>query len=195
LTITQIGDSHVASGTETPAIAAKLAADLGLRPDQVRFSSVGDVGKSASYAKEHPGEFMRNVNGNTDLVIVSFGSNEATKQQGTQYANDYAKLIGQIKARDPGAAIAMVGPTDGNFWNSQKHLPGLASVNQAQESVAARVPNGSYFEVASRMGSVASMRAQGLMASDNLHLTPAGYRKLGTIIADDIASVVKSEKP
>jgi GDSL-like Lipase/Acylhydrolase family len=189
LTITQIGDSHVAAGMETPAIAARLAADLGLKPNQVRFSSVGHVFKTASYAKDHPGEFMKNIHKGTDLVIVSFGSNEATKQEGAQYGSDYAKLIGQIKSHDPGAAIAMVGPTDGNYWNTKTHLPGLESVTQAQENVAARTPNSSYFEVGSRMGSVSSMRSpdHALMVSDNLHLTPKGYSKLGKIIADDIA--------
>jgi lysophospholipase L1-like esterase len=60
-------------------------------------------------------------------------------------------------------------------------------VTREQESVAAHEPNSSYFDVAPRMGSVQSMRAQGLMLSDNLHLTPAGYKKLGAIIADGIA--------
>ncbi len=190
LTITQIGDSHIAFGTETPAIAAKLAQDFGLKPDQIRFSSVGDVGKTASFAKNHPGEFMKNVNKNTDLTIVSFGSNESTTQEGSSYAKDYASLVGQIRARNPGTAIAMVGPTDGNFWSSSKHLPGLESVAKAQESVAAAVPNSAYFRVAPLMGTVASMRSNGLMLGDNLHLTPSGYRKLGGIVADDIANSV-----
>jgi lysophospholipase L1-like esterase len=194
LTITQIGDSHIAFGMETPAIAAKLAADFGLKPDQIRFSSIGDVGKTASYAKDHPGEFMKNIDQNADLVIVSFGSNEATKQEGAQYSHDYGALIDQIKSRDPNGAIAMIGPTDGNFWNTQRHLPGLASVTQSQEGVAAGVSNGAYFEVAPNMGSVASMRSEGLMGSDNLHLTQSGYKKLGGIIADDIANAVINGK-
>ena len=187
LTITQIGDSHIAFGSETPSIAENLAKDLGLKPDQIKFSSVGDVGKTASYAKDHPGEFMKNVNGNADLVIVSFGSNEATSNEGAQYKKDYGALIGQIQSRDPRAAIAMVGPTDGNFWGSSKHLPGLESVTAAQAAVAGETPKSTYLKVASEMGSVATMRSDGSMGTDNLHLTPAGYKKLGGIIADRIA--------
>ena len=192
LTITQIGDSQIAAGIETPAIAAELAADLGLRANQVNFSWVGEVNRTAPYAKDHPGTFMQNVQPNTDLVIVSFGLNESTTQEGAQYVSDYTTLIGQIRSRDHSGAIAMVGPTDGNYWATNKHLVGLDSVRQAQQSVAAQVPNSAYFGGAARLGTVASMRAGQLMVWDNLHLTAAGYQQLGGIVADDIVRRIRS---
>ena len=192
LTITQIGDSHIAAGIETPAIAAKLAADLGLRPDQVSSTYVGRVNETAPQAKDDPKTFMRNVNKDTDLVIVSFGSNDSTKVEGADYKRDYETLIGQIRSRDHSGAILMTGPFDGNYWGLKTHLPGLDSVRQAQASVAAEVPNSAYTGVASRLGLVASMKANGLMGSDNLHLTTAGYEELGGMFADDIAQRIKT---
>jgi len=191
LTIAQIGDSHVKFGMETPALAARLAADTGLQAGQVSYSSVGDVGKTASYANEHPGEFLAKINRNTDLVVVSFGSNEAGGPVGGKYLHDYASLIQKIRGRAPQAAIVMVGPTDGNYWNSSRHLPYLDAVAAAQQRVAANVPDSTYLKIGPQMGSVAAMRQNGLMASDNLHLTARGYQKLGSIIADDISAVLR----
>jgi lysophospholipase L1-like esterase len=185
LTIAQIGDSHVAHGTETAAMVAQLAANNGLRPDQVSASHYGQVGKTATYANQHAAEFLRNINKNTDLVVVSFGSNEAGEKAGN-YSRSYADLISKVRAQAPNASIVMVGPTDGNFWNSNRHLPNLDGVTRAQQTVAAGVPNSAYIDVRPQMGSVASMRQRGLMAGDNLHLTNGGYALLGRMIADDI---------
>lgn len=194
LAIVQIGDSHVKSGVETPALVDRLAADTGLKSGQVGYSFTGDVGKTASYANEHPEEFLRNINQNTDLVIVSFGSNEAGSPVGDKYSNDYASLIQKIRGKAPQAAIVMVGPTDGNYWNSSRHLPYLEEVAAAQQAVAARVPDSSYLKIGPQMGSVASMRQRGLMSSDNLHLTEKGYQLLGSIIADDITEVLRNPR-
>ncbi len=192
LTIAQFGDSHIQFGTETPALVGRLAADSGLQSGQVRFSSFGDVGKTATYANEHPEEFLRNINRNTDLVIVSFGSNESGAQAGSKYANDYAQLIDKVRQKAPQASIVMVGPTDGNFWNTNRHLPYLRSVVDAQKSVAATIPNSAYIDVLDQMPTVQQMRSKNppLMQPDNLHLTTDGYRLLGKIIADDVQSVL-----
>lgn len=191
LTIAQIGDSHIAHGTETPALAGRLAADNGLRPDQVQFSSHGNVGKTASYANQHPDEFLKNINRNTDMVVVSFGSNEAGQRPDGKYARDYAGLIAKVRERAPGAAIVMAGPTDGNFWGSNRHLPYLNEVLQTQQAIASRVPDGAYVRAGAQMGSVASMKQQGLISSDNLHLTSRGYQRLGAILADDITDILR----
>jgi lysophospholipase L1-like esterase len=191
LTIAQIGDSHIKFGAETPALAARLAANTGLQAGKISYSSVGDIGKTASYANEHPGEFLVNINRNTDLVVVSFGSNEAGAPVGRKYVNDYAGLIRKIRGKAPQAAIVMVGPTDGNYWKSSRHLPYLDAVASAQQRVAANVSDSAYLKIGSQMGSVAAMRRNGLMAADNLHLTAKGYQKLGSIIADDITAVLR----
>jgi lysophospholipase L1-like esterase len=191
LTVVQIGDSHVKRGVEPPALAARFASDTGLPARQISYSSVGDVGKTASYANQHSEEFLRNINRNTDLVVVSFGSNEAGNPVGNNYVKDYAGLIHKIRGKAPQAAIVMVGPTDGNYWNSPRHLPYLDAVAAAQESVASNVPDSTYIKVGPQMGSVAYMRSHGLMSADNLHLTDKGYNVLGSILAADISEVLR----
>ncbi len=190
MNIAQIGDSHIAPGTETAALAQKFAANQGLNAGQVEYTSRGVVGKSASDAAAHPQEFLGKLNSHTDLVVVSFGSNEATKQVGNGYKNDYAHLIQQVRQRAPNASILMVGPTDGAYWNSRRELPGLGSVTEAQRAVQARTPNSAYVDIRSLTGSMASMRSRGMLSNDNLHLTNAGYRVAGGIIADSISSTV-----
>jgi lysophospholipase L1-like esterase len=193
LNIVQIGDSHVASGVQTTSLASRLAADAGLQPSQVQYTFTGARGKSASYANENSGQFLRHINKNTDLVVVSFGSNEAGQRAGAKFTNDYSSLIQKIRNNAPQAAIVMAGPTDGNFSGSSRHLPYLDSVAQAQHEVAAQVPDSAYVNVGPQMGSVSSMRARGVMASDNLHLTAKGYQHLGSIIADNIEAEMRRQ--
>jgi lysophospholipase L1-like esterase len=188
VSIAQIGDSHIAPGIETASLAKKFADNEGLNQSQVDYSYKGVVGKSASYAASHPGEFLSKINSNTDLVVVSFGSNEATKQVGNGYKNDYAQLIGQIKQRAPNASILMVGPTDGAYWNSRRQLAGLGSVVEAQKAVQSQTPNSAYLDVRQFAGSMNSMRSRGMLSSDNLHLTAAGYKIVGGSIADSVVA-------
>lgn len=191
VSIVQIGDSHIEAGIETPALAKELAAHNGLRSDQVKYGYYGHIGISASYADKHPNEFLKKVDKNTDLVVVSFGSNDSEEKAGRQYTKDYSDLIAKVRERAPNASIVMLGATDGNIWNTKTHLPYLDSVKQAQEGVAASTPNSAYINVRPQMGTVADMRRRGFMTTDNLHLTGDGYRLLGRIVADDISNELK----
>jgi lysophospholipase L1-like esterase len=184
--IAQIGDSHVAAGIETASLAKKFAENEGLNQNQVNYSYKGVVGKTASYAASHPNEFLGKINPSTDLVVVSFGSNEAQKHVGDGYKNDYSRLIGEIRQKAPNASILMVGPTDGAFWNSNRRLPGLGSVVEAQKAVQAQTANSAYLDVLPVTGSMNSMRSRGMLSRDNLHLTAAGYKIVGGSIADSV---------
>lgn len=193
LNIAQIGDSHVAAGTQTRTLAKTLAAEFGLNEGQINFSAAGAKGKSASYAASHPDRFLGKINGSTDLVVVSFGSNEAGKQAGASYVNDYARLIHQIRDKAPNASIVMVGPTDGAFWNTNKRLPGLDSIVAAQKGVQATVADSAYLDPRQAMGYMQSMRSRNLLSGDNLHLTTSGYQLLGSLIAHRIKVASTSE--
>jgi lysophospholipase L1-like esterase len=187
LTIAQIGDSHVEAGTQTSALAERFAQDTGLRPGQLYFTWNSYRGGTASAADQRAAAMLKNINQNTDMVVVSFGSNEAA---GDALANQYAQLVSEIRERAPNAAIVMVGPTDGCYCNTNQRIQGLDTIAAAQNSVAASVPNSTYINVGPQMGSVGYLRKNGLMQADNLHLTPDGYQRLGTIVADDIYSVL-----
>jgi lysophospholipase L1-like esterase len=161
---------------------------VGLNAGQLHYSHFGVQGKTASDAKRDPGQFLQNVHSNTDLVVLSFGSNDSGVQAGGKYRKDYQDLVDMIRHKAPNASVLMVGPTDGDFWRTNNHLPGLDSVTRQQESVQAQTLNSAYLNVRalpnSPFSSVETMRAKHLMQDDNLHLTPTGYRLLGSTIAD-----------
>ncbi len=189
--IVQIGDSHIDAGIETPALAKELAADNGLRKDQVRSSYYGRNGVTSEYANKHSAAFLNKLNTNTDLVVVSFGSNDAKLNPGHDYTKNYSELIAKVQQKAPNASIVMVGPTDGNFWDTNTHLPYLNEVTQAQERVAAATRNSAYINILPQMGPMSALRRNGFMTTDNLHLTGDGYRLLGKTLGDDISADLK----
>jgi lysophospholipase L1-like esterase len=189
--IVQIGDSHIDAGIETPALAKELAADNGLRKDQVKSSFYGRNSVTSEYANEHSAKFLNKLNKNTDLVVVSFGTNDAKVNPGNDYTKNYSELIAKVHDKAPNASIVMVGPTDGNFWNTDTHLPYLNEVTQAQERVAAATRNSAYINVLPQMGPMANLRRDGFMTTDRVHLTGDGYRLLGKTLGDDISAELK----
>lgn len=189
--IVQIGDSHIKAGIETPALARELAADNGLSKDQVQSSYYGHNSITSEYANKHSAAFLDKLNKNTDLVVVSFGSNDAKLNPGDDYTKNYSELIAKVHHKAPNASIVMVGPTDGNFWNTNTHLPYLNEVTQAQERVAAATRNSTYINVLPQMGSMSALRRNGFMTTDNLHLTGDGYKLLGKTLGDDISADLK----
>jgi len=189
INMVQIGDSHIEGGVETPALAQGLADKLGVN---VNYDKDGIRNSKASDALNNPGFFLKDINKNTDLVVVSFGSNDSTTQAGAAYKQTYQHLIDEIKDKAPNASIVMVGPTDGAYsGRPQSELVGLDSVTAQQRAVASGVRNGSYFDIRARMGTIADMNGQHLMAKDNLHFTNGGYTVIGNDIADYIAEQVK----
>ena len=186
LVIAQIGDSHIAAGIETPALANEIARDAGLRPDQVSSSSYGHPWKTAEYADQHKQEFLSRIRPDSDLVVVSFGSNDSAGNMINNYQNKYKDLLQSIHERAPHAQIVAAGPFDGNVWNTDKHLPQIDNVIQAQRNAAAEVPNTTYVNLKDQFGSVSSLRNRGYMVSDRLHLTSDGYKAVGALLGDDI---------
>lgn len=186
LIISQVGDSHIAAGIETPAFADEIARATGLRPDQVSATYYGNPGKTAEYADSHLNEFLSKISPNSDLVVLSFGSNDSAGNMTSRYAERYLDLLQKIHERAPHAAVVAAGPTDGNVWNTDEHLPSIDAVIQAQRTAAKEVPNTPYIDFKEQFGNVYHLRKEGYMRPDRLHLTPSGYKALGKALGDDI---------
>lgn len=181
LSIVQIGDSHVAAGTETPEIAQGLGTS--------DFSHHGVVGATAMDAAKNPNSFMSGLSSKTDLVVLSFGSNDSnqhfTSGSLQHYKDTYTKMVEEVHRRAPNAAIVMVGPTDGAVSGKpHTRLPGLDAVVAAQREVAAKT-GANFFDIRAHLGSISQMEGT-LLAGDNLHFTRAGYRRIGRDIAEHI---------
>jgi lysophospholipase L1-like esterase len=185
LNMVQIGDSHIAAGIETSALADGLSKRFGVKVD---YKNDGINGAHSGDALTNPGFFLKDLNKDTNLVVVSFGSNDATVQAGSAYRHDYEKLLGDIRTRAPNATLVMVGPTDGAYWKDpNRELVGLDSVTREQRAAAATVPNSDYFDIRAKLGTIQQMRSHGWMDDSNLHFTPDGYH----VIGDSIAKFIK----
>lgn len=191
VSVLQYGDSHIVEGTEAKTIEALLK---GIAPTEYHTQAKGGI--TAQYPLDHPQDWLDKPisQTNPDLVILSFGSNDAAGPKNPeQYAQTYQKLIDEVRERAPNASILVVGPSDGNSIsgaNKGNDLPGLETVIQVQREVAAR--NGlDFFDLREAMGGAGSIEkwhADGLAAGDELHFTKAGYQKLGQGIFEHIKS-------
>jgi len=187
LTIYQVGDSQIAQGIETKALAESLAAQLGLQPGQIQFSSVGVDSAKAANALADPGRFLGGMDPKTDMAFVSFGANEDPKNP--QLASQYQQLLSDIRGIAPDAAIVVAGATDGNYYGQLTHLPNQSQVAAVQRAVAGTFSNSTFLDVRPQMGSVGHLLSNGLVKNkDYVHLTEGGDYALAGVIARDISS-------
>lgn len=194
--VLQYGDSHIVQGTEAKSIEQSL--------DQLaptNYSTMAKGGISANYPLSHPQEWLDAPlqQNNPDLVILSFGSNDAAGPvDKDSYMQMYQKLIDNIHQRSPNADIVICGPTDGDSIvgaNKGNTLPGLDTVIEAQKEIAAR--NHLQFVDQRAMmggpGSIEQWHDKGLSAGDKLHFSAEGYGVLGESIANHIKNALEKK--
>lgn len=192
--VLQYGDSHIVAGTEPKTIEDALKQ---LAP--VEYSTQAKVGISANYPMTDPQNWLDKPiqQANPDLVILSFGSNDAAGAVSKEaYMQTYQNLIDNIRQRAPNASILIVAPPDGDSItgaNKGNTLPGLDTVVEAQREIAAR--NGlDFFDLRASMGGAGSIEdwhAKGLAAGDKLHFTAQGYQLIGNSVADHLKNSIR----
>lgn len=120
------------------------------------------------------------------LFILAYGSNEVGANTPVErYATHYERLLGRLRLAAPGAACVLIGPTD-QVKNGASH-PRVSEIEEVQRQTAARL-GCSYFSAWQAMGGEGSMsrwvnETPPLAQSDKVHLTRAGYQKVGEQIA------------
>jgi lysophospholipase L1-like esterase len=191
--ILQYGDSHVAGGTEPKSIEAGFS-----KIAPVDYSTMAKVGISASYPLQHEQSWINQPlqDKKPDLVILSFGSNDAAGQVNKQaYERQYEQLVQKIHQQSPNSSIMIVGPTDGYGSGTGKPLPGLDNVIAAQKEVAAKYGL-DFVDMRASMGGAGSIndwRARGLAAPDKLHFTTQGYQLIAQQISNRLQSDVNGQ--
>jgi len=193
VSILQYGDSHVAGGTEPKTIEAEFS-----KIAPVNYSTMAKVGISASYPLNHEQSWINQPlqDKKPDLVILSFGSNDAAGNVNKQaYERQYEQLVQKIHQQSPNASIYIVGPTDGYGSGTGKPLPGLDNVIAAQKEVAAKYGL-DFFDMRASMGGAGSIndwRARGLAGPDKLHFTQKGYQIIAKSISDHLESDLSAQ--
>lgn len=132
------------------------------------------------------------------MVVFAYGTNEVDDATDPErYAAVYAELVGRVRRAGP-ADCLILGPierVDAGFVTE----PRVLAIEAAQRS-AARALSCEFFSLIEAMGGPGSFErwlsaVPPLARKDRVHLAPAGYDKLGGILATRILSSYASLHP
>lgn len=133
-----------------------------------------------------------------DAILLAYGTNEAVDRiTDREYALQLIRVIRRLKQASPNTAvIVLTAPSfaKGRHSSCQAWLPlSLKAVVSAQ-SMATHIPGVQVWNWMEAMGGecgVATWARQGLMASDWIHFTPAGYRRSADLLMDWLQSQIR----
>ncbi|HEX8846336.1 MAG TPA: GDSL-type esterase/lipase family protein [Pyrinomonadaceae bacterium] len=128
-----------------------------------------------------------------DLIIVAYGTNEVTDDDWTieSYQRMFAAILKRFRRAAPQASILVYGPPDrGDVALAGSKMPAMI---EAQRRAAFEV-GAAFWSSYGAMGGGGSMdvwAAQGLGQGDRVHLTSAGYQRMGTMFYEDVSDAYK----
>jgi len=127
---------------------------------------------------------------NTKLIILQFGGNALPAIKNEQMCTDFGGYlraqINSIKKIAPGASILVVGPSDMSIKEGENYVtyPQLENLRDAIRNAAFQT-NSAFFDMYDCMGGKNSMLSwveQGIAATDYIHFSPAGARKIAVLL-------------
>jgi lysophospholipase L1-like esterase len=121
------------------------------------------------------------------LVVAAFGTNEVYQEWPVErYGPQYEALKARIASAAPDASCLFIGPTD--VMRQGVTDPRVREIDAMQRAAAERLGCGfvSLFEMMGGEGAYGRWMKQDppLAAHDGVHLSRAGYEKLGVALAD-----------
>jgi lysophospholipase L1-like esterase len=126
------------------------------------------------------------------LIVLAYGTNEGVigNWSPEKYQTMFSDLIQRFRRAVPAASILVLGPPDS--WSKRegtwRPVPGIDRIIAAQKS-ACRESGCGFWDTRERMGGLGSMRdwvQAGFAQHDYIHFTPAGYRRLATMLFEDM---------
>lgn len=125
-----------------------------------------------------------------ELVVLAYGTNEVAETRPVErYRAHYQALLGRLRLAAPDADCLLAGPTD---WDepSGATRQRVIDIDRVEREVAAEL-GCRYFSVYDAMGGEGShtrweRASPALAAPDGIHLMPAGYAKLGELVAGEL---------
>jgi lysophospholipase L1-like esterase len=129
---------------------------------------------------------------NPALVVLAYGTNESGDKRDplAQYESRLERVVARVRRAAPLASCLLVGPSD---WPLREHglyqaRPRQAGLIDAQRRVAHRHGCGFWDFRAAMGGELAMLRWRAasppLALKDNVHLTRAGYERIGELLWD-----------
>jgi lysophospholipase L1-like esterase len=128
-----------------------------------------------------------------DLIIVAYGTNEVTDDDWTieSYQRMFAAILRRFRRAAPQASILVYGPPDrGDVALAGSKMPMMI---EAQRRAALEV-GAAFWNSYGAMGGSGSMDtwvSMGLGQGDRVHLTSAGYQRMGSMFYEDISAAYK----
>lgn len=198
--IVQYGDSHTAAdlmtGTirksfqrdfqnppanKTPAVIFDVFGINGARA--VKLTSWSDRVFAANFSRRQP-----------DLIILAYGTNEVTDGNWSieSYQRMFASILRRLRRLAPNASLLVIAPPDRaqrvkGRWQSVGQMPQLIEAQRR----AAYETGAAFWSSYAAMGGAGSMSRwveQGLGQADHVHLTAAGYARLGEMFYRDFTA-------
>ncbi len=128
------------------------------------------------------------------LIVLAYGTNEAGNRDYSTdtYREMYEKLLQRLRKAAPTASILVVGPPDRMYRSRGKWqpYPRIGGIIQAQRA-AALASGCAFWDLRAKMGGEGVMRdwmLAGLAQYDHVHLTAAGYHRIGAALFEDLMS-------
>lgn len=194
--VVQYGDSHTAADIMTGAVRKSFQRDFNNQPNSagvifeargingaraVRLTSWNESAIAVNVAQRRP-----------DLIILAYGTNEVTDNNWSveSYARMFADIMRRFKRAAPQAAFLIIAPPDravrgARGWRSVERMTALI---EAQRRAAIEF-GAAFWSAYGAMGGAGSMNAwvaQGLGQPDHVHMTGAGYVKMGGMLYTDL---------
>lgn len=128
------------------------------------------------------------------LVVLAYGTNEAAARMDPDtYAATFARIVDNLHAAVPDAAVLVLGPADrATAARRRGYAPfaGTEPILDAQRTVC-RTHDCAFWDEQRRMGGLGSMQRwvyAGWAQHDHTHLTGEGYRALADALMADLLS-------
>ena len=125
------------------------------------------------------------------LIVLAYGTNEAISGWTSEkYHAMFSNVLLRIRRAIPNVPILILGPPDSwsSYEGSRRPAAGVDRIIGAQKA-ACREIGCAFWDTRERMGGAGSMRdwvQSGFAQHDYIHMTTAGYRRLGTALFSDI---------
>ena len=122
-----------------------------------------------------------------DLIIIAYGTNEVSDNDWSveSYQRMFANILRRFRRAAPQASIIVYGPPDRADVDVSAKMPAMI---EAQRRAAYEV-GAAFWSSYAAMGGAGSMNAwaqQGLGQGDRVHLTSAGYVRMGGMFYNDL---------
>lgn len=160
----------------------------------VTYETLGINGAQASLGLHWNEEIFASNLARRDpaMVVLAYGTNEAGNRDWTpeSYRESYTELIRRLREAAPAATILVVGPPD-RYVRTRNGWVVMNSIDWVVEAqrLAALANGCAFWDQRTKMGGKGSMRRwvlAGFAQADHVHLTRAGYRRIGEALFRDL---------